>query len=133
VQYTNYSYLHYLQVFVYPNNVAYPFGGEGFPEYLVMELHYDNPQTIQGTVDSSGMRMWYTSTPREYDAGIFEIGHAVTPLHVIPPDAENFTTTGILTSECTNNLPKEGIHVFANILHTHIVGRTVSYNLDVHQ
>ena len=55
-----------------------------------------------GTVDSSGMRMWYTSTAREYDAGIFEIGHAVTHLHVIPPGAENFTTTGILTSECTN-------------------------------
>ena len=36
------------QVFVYPDNVAYPFGGEGSPEYLVMELHYDNPEMISG-------------------------------------------------------------------------------------
>ena len=36
------------QTFVYPDNVAFPFGGEGFPEYLVMELHYDNPDMING-------------------------------------------------------------------------------------
>ena len=38
----------HMQVFVYPDNVAFPFGGEGFPEYLVMELHYDNPERISG-------------------------------------------------------------------------------------
>ena len=36
------------QVFVYPGNVAFPFGGEGFPEYVVMELHYDNPGMVPG-------------------------------------------------------------------------------------
>ena len=33
---------------MYPDNVAFPFGGEDFPEYLVMELHYDNPEMIMG-------------------------------------------------------------------------------------
>ena len=28
--------------------MAFPFGGEGFPEYLVMELHYDNPEMVPG-------------------------------------------------------------------------------------
>ena len=37
------------QIFVYPNNVAYPFGGAGQPQYVVLELHYDNPQMISGT------------------------------------------------------------------------------------
>ena len=37
------------QIFVYPNNVAYPFGGDGQAQYVVMELHYDNPQMISGT------------------------------------------------------------------------------------
>lgn len=36
------------QVFVYPDNVAFPFGGEGSSEYVVMELHYDNPEEIAG-------------------------------------------------------------------------------------
>ena len=37
-----------LQTFVFPDNVGLPFGGDGFPEYLVMELHYDNPAMHKG-------------------------------------------------------------------------------------
>ena len=37
------------QLFVYPNNVAFPFGGDGQAQYVVMELHYDNPEMISGT------------------------------------------------------------------------------------
>ena len=33
---------------MFPNNVGFPIGGEGSPEYAVMELHYDNPQEING-------------------------------------------------------------------------------------
>ena len=36
------------QIFTYPDNVAFPFGGEGNSEYIVMELHYDNPREIEG-------------------------------------------------------------------------------------
>ena len=36
------------QDFVYPNNVAYPFGGEGHAKYGIIELHYDNPEMISG-------------------------------------------------------------------------------------
>ena len=42
------SFIIVLQVFVYPDNVAYPFGGEGFAQYVLMELHYDNPAMISG-------------------------------------------------------------------------------------
>ena len=34
---------------MYPDNVAFPFGGEGNPQYVVMELHYDNPKERAGT------------------------------------------------------------------------------------
>ena len=65
-----------------------------------------------GIQDSSGIRLWYTSSPRKYEAGILEVGHAVSPRHIIPPNSENFTTTGLVTEECT---------------------RTVSYNYIVHK
>ena len=42
--------MHFLQTFVFPDNVGLPFGGEGFPEYLVMELHYDNPAMHKGNL-----------------------------------------------------------------------------------
>ena len=28
--------------------MAFPFGGEGFPEYALMELHYDNQKMVAG-------------------------------------------------------------------------------------
>ena len=59
---------------------------------------------LTGTVDSSGMRLWYTSTPREHDAGIMFFGHRVHELMVIPPDAKNFTITGVMTENCTNKV-----------------------------
>ena len=33
---------------MYPNNVAYPFGGVGQDTILLIELHYDNPELISG-------------------------------------------------------------------------------------
>ena len=39
---------------MYPENVAFPFGGEEFPEYVLMELHYDNPDKREGIAESPG-------------------------------------------------------------------------------
>ena len=38
-----------LQDFIYPENVAYPIGGPGSARFLVMEMHYDNPDMRNGT------------------------------------------------------------------------------------
>ena len=40
-----------LQDFVYPENVAYPIGGPGNARFLVMEMHYDNPDMNSGMLD----------------------------------------------------------------------------------
>ena len=40
--------LHYLQDFIYPENVAYPLGGPDTPRYVVIEIHYDNPMQHSG-------------------------------------------------------------------------------------
>ena len=37
-----------LQDFIYPENVAYPIGGPGNARFLVMEIHYDNPNLTSG-------------------------------------------------------------------------------------
>ena len=50
------------------------------------------------------MDIWYTTTPREYDAGILIVGHNVHPYHVIPPNAENFVSIGLMTAECTSKV-----------------------------
>ena len=32
-----------LQEFVFPQDVAFPIGGEGNADIIVLEVHYDNP------------------------------------------------------------------------------------------
>ena len=61
-----------------------------------------------GIMDSSGMRLWYTSTPREYEAGILAVGHHVTEHQIIPPNSKNFTTTGVVLEDCTNQVSFTG-------------------------
>ena len=41
--------LFYPQDFVFPEGVAFPVGGRGAREYLVIEMHYDNPLLHSGT------------------------------------------------------------------------------------
>ena len=36
------------QGFVYPENVAFPVGGPGFPRYAVIQIHYNNPERVSG-------------------------------------------------------------------------------------
>ena len=38
---------------MYPENVAYPFGGEESNEFILIELHYDNPHEIAGIMYTS--------------------------------------------------------------------------------
>ena len=57
-----------------------------------------------GTRDNSGVQFSYTSTPREYDAGILELGHHVTNFMIIPPNRANYTVAGVCASDCTNKV-----------------------------
>jgi len=49
--------------FNYPDNVAYPVGGQGKPEFIVLEMHYDNPQVFAGDMYSllrdGGENAWF--------------------------------------------------------------------------
>ena len=41
---------------------------------VVLEIHYDNPTTAAGKVDTSGFRAYYVNTPRTHDAGMIRLG-----------------------------------------------------------
>lgn len=71
--------------FVYPEEVGLPFGGENFNPYVVLEVHYNNPESLSGRIDSSGIRFYMTKTLREFDAGIIELGLEYTDKMAIPP------------------------------------------------
>ncbi|KAK3521504.1 hypothetical protein QTP70_007969 [Hemibagrus guttatus] len=112
--------------FYYPSDAGLPLGGEGSSRFLRLEVHYHNPLHISGRRDSSGIRLWFTSSLRRFDAGIMELGLVYTPVMAIPPHQHTFQLTGYCTAECTRTaLPPGGIHIFASQLHTHLAGRGV--------
>ncbi|XP_008068990.1 dopamine beta-hydroxylase [Carlito syrichta] len=114
------------KAFYYPEEAGLPFGGTGSSRFLRLEVHYHNPLKIQGRHDSSGIRLYYTATPRRFNAGIMELGLVYTPVMAIPPRETAFVLTGYCTDKCTQlALPSSGIHIFASQLHTHLTGRKV--------
>ncbi|CAH6788778.1 Dbh [Phodopus roborovskii] len=114
------------KAFYYPEEAGVAFGGLGSSRYLRLEVHYHNPRNIQGRRDSSGIRLYYTATLRQFNAGIMELGLVYTPVMAIPPQETAFVLTGYCTDKCTMlALPPSGIRIFASQLHTHLTGRKV--------
>ncbi|XP_072228027.1 dopamine beta-hydroxylase [Leuresthes tenuis] len=114
------------EAFYYPPDAGLAMGGPGSSRFLRLEVHYHNPLLISGRRDSSGIRLHYTPSLRQYDAGIMELGLVYTPVMAIPPKQPTFYLSGYCTSKCTQiALPPRGIFIFASQLHTHLAGRGV--------
>ncbi|XP_011700718.1 PREDICTED: tyramine beta-hydroxylase [Wasmannia auropunctata] len=112
--------------FVYPEEAGLSIGGTDFNPYIMLEVHYNNPELHQGTVDSSGIRFVLTKTLRKYDAGVIELGLEYTDKMAIPPQQEAFMLSGHCIAECTGvGLPQSGIRIFGSQLHTHLTGTKV--------
>lgn len=56
---------------------------------------------MPGHRDSSGIRLHYTASLRQYDAGIMELGLVYTPVMAIPPGESHFFLTGYCSDKCT--------------------------------
>nr|XP_012142347.1 PREDICTED: tyramine beta-hydroxylase [Megachile rotundata] len=112
--------------FVYPDEAGLSIGGPDFNPYVMLEVHYNNPELQDGHTDSSGIRFILTKSLRKYDAGVIELGLEYTDKMAIPPQQEAFTLSGHCIQECTGvGLPQQGIHIFGSQLHTHLTGTKV--------
>uniref|UniRef100_T1J167 DOMON domain-containing protein n=1 Tax=Strigamia maritima TaxID=126957 RepID=T1J167_STRMM len=111
----------------YPKEAGAPIGGPDFSQFVMLEIHYNNPELKNDWVDSSGIQFHYTSQLRKYDLGVMELGLEYTPKMAIPPLENEFTLHGHCIPECTEKaIPPSGIVVFASQLHTHLTGIRVT-------
>nr|XP_039269063.1 DBH-like monooxygenase protein 1 homolog [Styela clava]XP_039269064.1 DBH-like monooxygenase protein 1 homolog [Styela clava] len=113
---------------IYPEEAGFPVGGPEDPVYIQLETHYDNPNILSGVRDSSGIRFTYTSTLRQYEIGIIQVGNMVNGLqHLIPPGVESFLSIGHCTDSCVaNRMAASGLSnvtAFSVVLHSHLAGR----------
>lgn len=108
---------------IYPREAGLPFGGKGRDEYVMVEIHYNNPDLHKGVMDKSGFQFYVTGMLRKYDAGIMELGLIYSDANSIPPNQKAWAMNGYCPSQCTQHLPKEGINIFASQMHAHLTGR----------
>lgn len=54
-----------------------------------------------GRKDSSGLRFFYTSNIRRYDAGVLTVGEVSLPYMIIPPKQKSWLTVGYCPKECS--------------------------------
>ncbi|XP_045463674.1 tyramine beta-hydroxylase isoform X2 [Harmonia axyridis] len=113
--------------FTYPEEASLPLGGPDFNQYIMLEIHYNNPELISGIIDSSGIRLYVSDVLKDMDAGIMELGLEYTDKMAIPPKLNQFPLFGYCVSECTAvGLPQTGITIFGSQLHTHLTGIKVA-------
>jgi len=107
---------------VYPPNVGVPFG-EG-TRWLVMQVHYYNPDMAEGVYDSSGLRVYVTKDLRPIDAGVMSFAVGVkTGQHPPLPGGQKDVAMETLYAEpdCTMGW-SEPLTVFSVQHHSHFMG-----------
>eukprot|EP01084_Bolivina_argentea_P281327 481320_1 len=112
------------QGLTFPENVGLEMSSE-YLHTVKLQIHYDNPQQVSDVYDSSGLRLYYTSTLREHTAGLMEFGLPLGEWQFIPPGIDDALNTAYCMSGCTNAkdaLPTEGVYAFNAFLHAHTLG-----------
>lgn len=113
--------------FSFPPETGYPLEPSKSRFYL-LETHYVSPTDgSMGTLDGSGLRLYYTPTLRRHDAGVISIGMDPNWRHIIPPGQQRVVSSGHCVPDCTKQaFPSSGINMFAVVMKTHRIGRQVS-------
>ncbi|CAG7834112.1 unnamed protein product [Allacma fusca] len=109
------------RMLVFPENVGFPWG-ENENEYFMVQFHLDNKDKLDTTIET-GVAIYHTEKLRKHEAGILTMGYSTI---IIPPDTKNWTVSVYCNVDCTNDLPKHGIHLFNANLHAHASGSGMS-------
>eukprot|EP00579_Thalassiosira_antarctica_P022723 CAMPEP_0201989938 /NCGR_PEP_ID=MMETSP0904-20121228/93111_1 /ASSEMBLY_ACC=CAM_ASM_000553 /TAXON_ID=420261 /ORGANISM="Thalassiosira antarctica, Strain CCMP982" /LENGTH=880 /DNA_ID=CAMNT_0048544185 /DNA_START=21 /DNA_END=2663 /DNA_ORIENTATION=- len=102
-----------------PEHVGFPLFHSENAQAIQLEIHYDNPTLIEGMVDSSGVRLYYSNEEREEKAAILELGDAFVGLAGQNINAGltryQFTCPG----ECSANVGSGSVTILNEYLHMH--------------
>jgi len=98
-------------------------------DWIMIEMHYDNPELRADFVDSSGVRVYWSETPQATEVGLgalslWSFGDGLAQW--IPGGLSHAHNAAFMPAACTATLPDEGITVFANFLHSHTIGASLS-------
>ncbi|CAM9974997.1 unnamed protein product [Ascophyllum nodosum] len=110
-----------------PKDVGFKFGSaSGGYTSLQLETHYNNVDGDEGVMDSSGIRVYYTSDLRPIDMGVLSLGDPSVWLGGFPiPEGKSsilFECPGSCTAD---NFEVDNVTVYGHFLHAHENGRRI--------
>jgi hypothetical protein len=107
-----------------PPNVGGPLGKNGFKSFQ-LEIHYSNPLYLSGVLDSSGVRLYYTSQKREHDLGVLQLGDALVALEGQSVGEGLVRHTFDCPASCSSVSLSENVTVVREYLHMHNAGKSM--------
>jgi hypothetical protein len=106
-----------------PKDVGQPFTPEMSGTYVVVQVHYNNPNHEQ-FVDDSGIKYSLTDKIRKYDSGAIMAGVlSLDFTFTMPPGQPVFQMRGQCSDQCTTTINPEGITIYSSLLHMHTRGK----------
>eukprot|EP00178_Gracilaria_changii_P016973 TRINITY_DN485_c0_g1_i3.p1 TRINITY_DN485_c0_g1~~TRINITY_DN485_c0_g1_i3.p1 ORF type:complete len:488 (+),score=68.06 TRINITY_DN485_c0_g1_i3:2059-3522(+) len=93
---------------------------------LVMETHYDNPNLVSGNIDFSGVKVYYTNTMRQHEAGSLLMGDILIE-RFGETVRSGFEYEHSCTSACTSRFSRP-VNYYASFLHMHLTGMEIYNN-----
>ena len=118
--------------FVLPDNVAFGMGptSSNRLQSFMINMHYNNPKLIENVTDSSALRVYYSSTPREHELGILSMGDPLSNLQGTPMPEGYSQYDFECSSQCSSVVLDEPITVIQEGFHMHTHGAAaVTYHI----
>ncbi|KAG7354015.1 copper type II ascorbate-dependent monooxygenase [Nitzschia inconspicua] len=107
-----------------PQNIGIPlFDPNGYFRSIAVEIHYNNPEMLDGLVDSSGFRVYFSIQPREIEAAWLALGDPATLMKgtAIEDGLSEYSFT--CASDCSSAaLGSQSVTVIGETLHMHKTG-----------
>ncbi|CAM9963515.1 unnamed protein product, partial [Ascophyllum nodosum] len=108
-----------------PEDIGFRFGSAlGGYTSVRLQTHYNNVDGDEGVIDSSGVRVYYTSELRPIDMGVLSLGDANINLAGFPlPEGKSsvlFECPGSCTAE---NFEVDNVTIYSHFLHMHENGQ----------
>jgi len=85
---------------IVPEEAGFPIGADEETTYMILQLHYDNPELITNRIDSSGLKFYYTEKLRKYDAFSMTLGSTFDFRLLIPPNINQIQVTSHCDPRC---------------------------------
>jgi Copper type II ascorbate-dependent monooxygenase, C-terminal domain/Copper type II ascorbate-dependent monooxygenase, N-terminal domain len=117
--------------FALPSDLGLPLGPADFGvRSFILQIHYDNPELLEGVLDSSGVRIYYVNQSRPIPAGFVEMGDPGVALYDQPVGGGVREYSFECGAGCSSlALPDSGVTVLRSYLHMHRTGIQASIEL----